>query len=250
VTTLTDAQQPTKTLPAGPKGSLLLGNLNDFRKDMTGFLERTAREHGDVVPLRFANMRFLLVAHPDAIEEVLVKQNKNFVKNVTEPVWWALLGNGLLLSEGDFWIRQRRLMQPAFHRQRIAEYGRTMVAFTQRALEDWKDGQSRDIHEDMMRLTLEVVAKTLFDADVADRAPEVGQALEVVLTSSAGRSSSPFRSQWRFPRRATFGSAAQSPGWTRSSTTSSGVVARPASLPAAVICYRSCFMPEARMAAA
>jgi cytochrome P450 len=113
---------PRTTLPPGPKGNLILGNLNAFKKDMTGFLERSASEYGDVVTLRFANMRFLLLNHPEAIEEVLVKQSRNFVKNVTEPVWWALLGNGLLLSEGDFWIRQRRLMQPAFHRERIAEY--------------------------------------------------------------------------------------------------------------------------------
>jgi cytochrome P450 len=181
MTTLPDVPALPATPPPGPKGSLLLGNLSDFRKDMTGFLERSARDYGDVVPLRFANMRFLLLNNPEAIGEVLVKQNKNFVKNITEPVWWTLLGNGLLLSGGDFWIRQRRLMQPAFHRDRIADYGRTMVAFTQRKLETWRDGETRDIHDDMMRLTLEVVAKTLFNADVADRARDMGRALEVVL---------------------------------------------------------------------
>jgi cytochrome P450 len=180
MTTPHDASAPM-SLPAGPKGSLLLGNLGAFRNDMTGFLARSAADHGDVVPLRFANMRFVLLVHPDAIEEVLVRQNRNFVKNVTEPVWWALLGNGLLLNEGDSWIRQRRLMQPAFHRQRISEYGRTVVAFTQRHLASWRPGETRDVHEDLMRLTLEVVAKVLFDADVADRAREVGRALEVVL---------------------------------------------------------------------
>ena len=168
-------------LPTGPRGSLLLGNLPEFRNDMTGFLERTASQHGDVVPLRFANMRFVLLNRPDAIEEVLVKQTKNFVKNVTEPVWWALLGNGLLLSDGEFWIRQRRMMQPAFHRARIAEYGRLMVAFTERRLATWRDGEVRDVHDDMMGLTLEVVAKTLFDTDVAEQAPAVGRALETVL---------------------------------------------------------------------
>jgi cytochrome P450 len=169
------------SLPNGPRGNFLLGNLPEFRRDMTGFLERTARQHGDVVPLRFAHMRFVLLNQPDAIEEVLVKQTKNFVKNVTEPVWWALLGKGLLLSEGDFWIRQRRMMQPAFHRARIAEYGRVMVAFTERRLAAWRDGEVRDVHADMMGLTLEVVAQTLFDTDVAEQAPAVGRALETVL---------------------------------------------------------------------
>jgi cytochrome P450 len=172
---------PPAPLPVGPRGSLLLGNLSEFRRDMTGFLERTARQHGDVVPLRFANMRFVLLNRPDAIEEVLVKQAKSFVKNVTEPVWWALLGNGLLLSDGKFWMRQRRMMQPAFHRARIAEYGRLMVNYAERRLAVWRDGEIRDVHDDMMGLTLEVVAKTLFDTDVAEQAPAVGRALETVL---------------------------------------------------------------------
>jgi cytochrome P450 len=167
--------------PPGPKGGLFLGNFSEFKQDMLGFLERTARDYGDVARVRLAHMRLNLLFHPDAIEETLVTRNKDFVKNVTEQAWFVLLGNGLLISEGDFWRRQRRLMQPAFHRSRIQEYGQTMVAFTGRLLDGWRDGERRDLHEEMMGLTMAIVAKVLFDADVSHQAKDVGNALHIVL---------------------------------------------------------------------
>jgi cytochrome P450 len=90
------------------------------------------------------------------------------------------LGNGLLTSEGDFWVRQRRLAQPAFHREQIAAYGQIIVAYTERMLTTWQDGETRDIYRDMRRLTLEITARTLFDADVTGRAGDVVAALDVV----------------------------------------------------------------------
>jgi len=78
-----------------------------------------------------------------------------------------VLGNGLLTSEGEFWRRQRKLVQPAFHQERIAAYTEVMVAYTERMLASWKEGQGLDVHEAMMRLTLDIVAKTLFDTDVS-----------------------------------------------------------------------------------
>jgi cytochrome P450 len=185
--------------PPSPPGNFLLGHLIAFQKDRLGFLEQTTSTYGDVVALRFANIRGYLLAHPDAVEEVLVTQNKNFVKNVTEQVWFVLLGNGLLLSEGDFWRRQRRLMQPAFHRERIAGYGQTMVAFTERMLAGWRSGETRDIHADLMRLTLEIVAQTLFSADLAGQARTVGDALEVLLDEFAARMLSPVQLPMEWP---------------------------------------------------
>jgi cytochrome P450 len=119
--------------------------------------------------------------HPDLIEQVLVTANRSLKKNFfalrhLHPV----LGNGLITSEGDFWLRQRRLAQPAFHRDCIAAYGASMVAYAERMLANWRDGETRDVHADMMRLTLEIAAKTLFDADVGGVAQEVGAAFTVV----------------------------------------------------------------------
>jgi cytochrome P450 len=92
-----------------------------------------------------------------------------------------LLGNGLFLSEGEVWLRQRRLVQPAFHRQRVAAYGEVMTAYTVRRLADWKDGDVRDVHAEMMALTQAIVAKTLFDADVADESYAIGQASNMLM---------------------------------------------------------------------
>ena len=93
-----------------------------------------------------------------------------------------VLGDGLLSSEGDFWRRQRRLAQPAFHRDRIASYGEIMVTHATRLAEKWRDGEVRDVHKDMMTLTLEIVAETLFGANVGDQAEEVAVALEAVIS--------------------------------------------------------------------
>jgi len=96
-----------------------------------------------------------------------------------------LFGEGLLTSEGDFWLRQRRLVQPAFHRGRVAAYGTTMVEYAERAMRGWKNAEVRDIHEDMMEITLQIVGKTLFNAELTRDAKEVGETMEVLLKLAA-----------------------------------------------------------------
>jgi len=96
-----------------------------------------------------------------------------------------LFGEGLLTSEGDFWLRQRRLTQPAFHRARVAAYGTTMVEYAERAMRGWNSGEVRDIHEDMMEITLQIVGKTLFNAELTRDAKEVGETMEVLLKLAA-----------------------------------------------------------------
>jgi cytochrome P450 len=145
------------------------------------FLTAISREYGDIVTMSFYKFRVYYVSHPDYIEEVLVNQARKFIKGRILRANKALFGNGLLTSEGDFWLRQRRLAQPAFHRARIAAYGETMVRFTERLIEGWRDGETRDIHAEMMRLTLQIVAKTLFDAEVDGDAQQVGHALEAIM---------------------------------------------------------------------
>jgi cytochrome P450 len=122
-----------------------------------------------------------LLADPGLIEYVLVENNRNFTKTRILKRNRRLLGEGLLTSEGEFWRRQRRLAQPAFHRKRVAAYGEVMAAFAERSLGAWRDGQTIDVHEEMMHLTLEIVAKCLFDADVGARTTDVGKAMKVAL---------------------------------------------------------------------
>jgi cytochrome P450 len=167
--------------PPGPKGHLLGDNLREYARDPLSFLSGCAREHGDVVRLRLMGQTLYLLSHPDLIEYVLVENNRNFTKTRLLRRNRRLLGEGLLTSEGEVWRRQRRLAQPAFHRKRVAAYGEVMAAFAERSLEGWRDGETIDVHEVMMRLTLEVVAKCLFDADVRAEANEVGRAMKVAL---------------------------------------------------------------------
>jgi cytochrome P450 len=114
------------------------------------------------------------------------------------------LGNGLLTSEGDFWRRQRRLAQPAFHRERVASYAGAMVAFAERMLTTWEDGQVRDVQEDMMQLTLEIVAKTLFDADIAGDAAAASAAMETLLRCFTARVNHMIRLPEHWPTPANF----------------------------------------------
>jgi cytochrome P450 len=174
-------------LPPGPKGHLLLGSLPEFRRDVLGFFAACARDYGDVVPIRVPRRRLVLLSHPDLIEEVLTAHARRTTKTVLLQALRPVLGDGLLLSEGDHWLRQRRLIQPAFHRQRIAAYGDVMAGHADRAMAGWTDGQTRDVHADMMAITQAIVAKTLFDADVSDAAWDVGHALHVLMEDFSRR---------------------------------------------------------------
>ncbi|HJX95032.1 MAG TPA: cytochrome P450 [Candidatus Acidoferrum sp.] len=183
--------------PPGPSTGLKrwsLGPLNngDPLKYFTGLM----REYGDLVSLRVLNFRILLLNHPDHIEDVLVNHPRKFVKGRVLQANKRVFGRGLLTSEGDFWLRQRRLAQPAFHRARIASYASTMVEYTKRLLHDWQNGEERDIHKEMMRLTLQIVGKTLFDADVERDAQEVGKSLELLLELGANFRRTIFIPHW------------------------------------------------------
>lgn len=169
-------------LPPGPRGHFLTGCLAEFRRDILGFYSRMAREYGDVATFILARRRLILINHPDLIEQVLVTQAKNYGKlTYVLQLIMPIVGTGLLTSEGDLWLRQRRLIQPAFAKQRLAGYAEPIVAYTQRMLDTWGQGEVRDIYEDMMRLTLEISAKLLFDADVSGDTAQLGQALEVMM---------------------------------------------------------------------
>jgi cytochrome P450 len=165
----------------GPKTLWPGGQMLAFRRDPLDFLARLAREHGDVARFRIGPQRAFLLSHPDLVRDLLVTHQERFRKGRALQRARRLLGQGLLTSEGEFHRRQRRLAQPAFHRQRINSYAATMVEYAERASARWQDGRTLDIAQEMMRLTLAVVGKTLFDADVESEADEVGEALTEVM---------------------------------------------------------------------
>jgi cytochrome P450 len=178
---------------SGPPGHFLLGNLPDFATDILAFFTKCAREYGDFVPIRLAQNRAVIINHPDYIEQVLVTNSRHFRKH---RFFWrhvrAIFGEGLLTSEGEYWLRQRRMAQPAFHKERIAAYGKLMVEFVDQLLADWKDGQTRDIHEEMMHVTSRIVTKALFHADVKSARQEINEAFTTAVEEVAIRFRRPF----------------------------------------------------------
>src|SRR5262249_44479615 len=171
------------TLPPRPPGRWFTGHLRDFSRDRLGFMERCAREYGDVTAVRLGPHRVYLVNHPDLIEEVLLTKSRHFIKHFALRLNPLILGKGLLTSEGDFWLRQRRLIQPAFIRSRLASYGSSMVAAAERVLAEWKPGEMREMASEMSRITLDITAATLFGGDAHDSAGEVRDILQFMQES-------------------------------------------------------------------
>lgn len=163
-------------------GLPVLGNLVPMSMDPLGFLAGNARRFPELVYVRILGGGFYQLNDPALLEQVLVSKSGSFIKDKLLKVGSnAVFGNGLLSSDGDFWLRQRRLAQPAFHRQRIAAYGSVMTDYTQRAIASWQPGQVRDIHADMMHLTLEVVTQTLFNTSQREVVDEIGGVLDVIM---------------------------------------------------------------------
>ena len=165
----------------GPKKFWPVGQVYALRSDPLALLSGLAREYGDVVRFWGGPQPMYFLNHPDHVRDMLVANNASFKKGRALQRAKRLLGEGLLTSEGDFHRRQRRLAQPAFHRQRVADYGRLMVEYAEQTSARWRDGAELDISREMMRLTLAVVGRTLFDADVESDADEVGAALTEVM---------------------------------------------------------------------
>ncbi len=190
-------------MPPGPRGLPLFGLALAIRKDALGTLRRVAREYGDIVRLPVMLQERIFLNHPDFIEQVLVIQQAKFHKSdLTKIIVGPLLGQGLLVSEGEFWRRQRRLAQPAFHRSRIQEYGATMIESVERHIRNWRGSERRDLAREMMALTLDVAVRTLFGTSLPAEAQQVGQSTTFLMRYQLGRQRSPVRipESWPTPR--------------------------------------------------
>lgn len=166
--------------PPGP-GGWGLGRMLRFRKRPLESIRGLWREYGDLVHFQIGPQHIYLIAEPELIQQILVTHSRQFIKGRVLQKARRILGNGLLTSEGEFHLRQRRLAQPAFHRDRLIGYATEMVDCTLRHRERWRDGETRDVAEDMMRLTLAIVGRTLFSADVEGEAAAVGVALSKIV---------------------------------------------------------------------
>lgn len=151
-----------------PEGGGLFGFLPELSRDPLGFFATMTRDYGDFVPLRLGLTPSVIIGHPNLVEDVLVTHNNDYRKGFGTRRLGSLLGNGLLLSEGEFWLRQRRLMQPAFHRQRLTTMANSMVEITSDLIGGWRNGQQKAINQEMIEVTVRVVGRALFGTDVRE----------------------------------------------------------------------------------
>lgn len=170
------------TPPTAPAGNWLMGSMNEFASDALGFILRL-RAHGDIVRVRFGPFYMYFVNHPDAAREVLVTDARHYDKPfITKQVLSDSAGKGLFTNDGEPWKRQRKLVSPAFHTQRIAAYADVMVDYAQRMTSHWSEGKPLDIEHEMTALTMSIVSKTLFNVDIADETSELGETITTVLS--------------------------------------------------------------------
>jgi cytochrome P450 len=172
----------TALLPPGHKALLPGSALVAFRRDSLGFLTQLARRHGDLAHFKVGPQDFFLASHPDYIKDILVLRQGQFIKSRGVQRTKKFLGEGLLTSEGETHLRQRRMAQPAFHKERIATYAQAMIECAAEARERWTPGEQFDVSREMMRLTLEIVARTLFGSQVEGEAGEIDRALTYIIS--------------------------------------------------------------------
>jgi cytochrome P450 len=182
--------------PPGPKGLPILGLALDVRNNALGTLQFLAREYGDIVSMPVLRMNRILLNRPEYVQQLLILDHAKLHKSaLTKLVVGPVLGQGLLISEGDFWRRQRRLAQPAFHRSRTNEYSPVMVECALEQMKHWRSGETRNIAEEMMKLTLEVAVRTLFGTSLAGDSEAIGKAMTFLMRHYLRRARSP----WRVP---------------------------------------------------
>jgi cytochrome P450 len=167
--------------PPEIRGRAVLGVWQEYLRNPPAFLEKAARDFGDIARFRLVHENAYMLNHPDWIQEVLVTNQANFTKSRMLERARVLLGDGLLTSEDDFHRRQRRLVQPAFHRDRLAGYAASMVDCAARCRGLWQSGAEFDVSQSMMRLSMAIVARTLFSADIDSEADEISEALGQVF---------------------------------------------------------------------
>ena len=183
------ASAPTNAaerIPPGPRFSSLQSALFRFLPassfDSLKFATDGQARYGTFFCVVSAGQRVYIITDPALVHEVLVVKNDKFEKaQLLRDAVGAFLGKGLLTNEGESWKRQRKLVQPAFHFQRIEAYGTAMAEETTRTIAHWRDGETRDVSHDMMAITLYIVNRTLFNADVHGQADHVGELMHVLL---------------------------------------------------------------------
>ena len=170
----------TTKFPPGPTHKIPGKLLRQFVRDPINTLSNIAREYGDISYFKLGREHVYLVNNPEYIEKVLIYDHRNFKKGKRLQTAKAVLGEGLVTSEGDYHNRQRRLIQPIFHPKQVVTYGSIVSDYAARMRDEWNDGSTVDISHEMMRLTLRIICKSVLNYDVESEAQQVGKALTTV----------------------------------------------------------------------
>lgn len=179
-----EATSSSRLVPPGPRGLPIVGMLPAVRRNPTAVFMRAALRYGDVVYLRIGSRRGFLITNPADVRHVLQDNARNYHKSPLYAKLRMSLGNGLLTSEDEFWLRQRRIAQPAFHRQRVAALAGIMVEAARGTAAEWQSlasrGKPTDVGEEMMRLTRTVVLRALLGADLGPYTANIDHAWTVI----------------------------------------------------------------------
>lgn len=172
----------------GPKGKLITGHSKEFISDTLGFLTRLANEYGEVAKIRFGPFHNVyLISNSDLIKQVLVTKHKSFLKSKDFSALKPVLGEGLITSEKEYHMRQRRLIQPSFKKSHISNYGQDMIDITMDYISTWKNREERIITEDMMSLTLSIISKTMFSMRLKEGYGMLGEPIEAFMRIAVKR---------------------------------------------------------------
>jgi cytochrome P450 len=186
----------TRTVAPGPRGLSLLRVARGLRREPLPMFQHLFEQYGDMVHMSLSPERYNVLFHPRAAEHVLAHNHKNYRKGIINAQFRVLDGEGLVVSEGSFWARQRRLAQPAFHRERLAQLGGVMAKVAGETADRWRsyaqEGRLFDIEPEMMRLTLRVAGLTLFSVDTSGDADTVRPAVDVARTYIGFRMNNPY----------------------------------------------------------
>lgn len=180
---MTMTTSAAQRLIPGPRGLPVLGMMPEMVSDMLGLFMNTTREYGGIAQFKLLNKNYLLVTNPDYVKYILQDNYKNYIRGRSVETGRVLLGNGLPLIDGDFWLRERRMLQPAFHRERLGQLIDTVTTVIDTFMQDWaekaRQNQTLDLDDEMMRLTLTVIIKSMFSSPIEDKIPALSHAFHV-----------------------------------------------------------------------
>ncbi len=188
-------------LPPGPEGNFFIGDVAAVKKDVLGYFEQNVRKYPGISRIRLGTYYYVNVSDPAYIEQIFLNTNKKYIKGRDNRNLTFILGEGLLTSQGEFWLKQRRLMQPLFHKQRLQGFVRKIEDCTNNLLERWKLKEAGvfDIHDEMTKLTLDVVSSALLSTTVSGDFRKVSEAISVIMRGMFGRTQSLLRLPYWMP---------------------------------------------------